>query len=230
MKKTIKILALILVAAMILCLAACGNNNTTKTETNQAAEKVIEIKKGEYLYKTLGDENLENIQKNLPSKVTFYMDQIGYAKTAEFTNQADIKKIVEMFVKIKVGGETDEFEADQYNNITFEFADGSTSKIPLCCKNFEFSTDNDYRMYTLENFDELWAFMESSVKDSDGIIVENETDTHENDKGDGIVETYDQETVMNAYEETVATEPETEEEENAEEAEYTEEEFEQSEE
>lgn len=119
--------------------------------------------KGEYLYKSLNDDNLANIDSSLPSAVFIRIDQGGYQRAADFCEEEDIRKAVELFTKIKIGNETNVAVTDNYNFVRFTFADGTEKVISLNLRNLEVSYYNEYRIYELDNFNEFWSFAESVV-------------------------------------------------------------------
>ena len=119
--------------------------------------------KGEYLYKSLNDDNLANIDASLPSAVFIRIDQGGYERVADLREEEDIRKAVDLFTEIKIGNETGVAVTDNYNFVGFTFADGTEKGISLNLKNLEVVFNSEYRIYELDDFDEFWSFAESVV-------------------------------------------------------------------
>lgn len=122
-------------------------------------------KKGEYLYKSLNDDNLSQIDTKLPSEVYIRIDQGGYEREACLQNADEIEEAVRLFTEITIGNETGEAVTDNYNCVEFTFEDGSTKTVSLNLKSLEVGYHNQYHIYGLDNFDDFWSFANSVVEE-----------------------------------------------------------------
>ena len=115
-------------------------------------------KKGEYLYQALGDEKLSRIKEEPPVELGFHIDQGGYGRTATFKEGAELDKAVELFCKIKIGEETDEWVTDNYNWISFTWKDGTYTVIRLNLHNLEWFIHEIPRSWKLEQLSDFWSY------------------------------------------------------------------------
>ncbi len=131
----------------------------TGTSTSEEVPPVHLPQEGEYLYEALNNEHVNNIDKEMPVKVDMLIDHGGMSETAAITDPEAIAGIVEAFMKIKIGRETDEFATDNYNGFSFTFSDGETAFISLNLMNLEVSAYGNYHLYELEDFGGFWRLM-----------------------------------------------------------------------
>ena len=130
--------------------------SSIKTESELPAAHVP--KAGEYLYRTLGDEKLANIQEEMPVELSFHVDQGGYGRTATFKTGEALDKAVKLFCAIKVGEESGEWVTDNYNWIGFTWEDGSRTGISLNLNNLEYYIHSTPHTYDLEELDAFWSY------------------------------------------------------------------------
>ncbi|MBR5951531.1 MAG: hypothetical protein IKZ87_08905 [Actinomycetaceae bacterium] len=123
---------------------------------------------GEYLYQTIGEPHLANIQTEKPLKFLAWIDQGGARKVIETEDPALIDQFVNAFVKIKIAAETDEFVTDNYNGAAFIFADGETVGISLNLTNLEVTKKYQEHLYELEDFDEFWGLVNEYAEYPEG--------------------------------------------------------------
>ena len=112
-------------------------------------------KKGEYIYDSLNSEKLSNIKTELPVKIMYINDQGGFRTYYTVEDPNKIAQAVELFTKIKVKAETNTMYTDNYNGISFVWADGSESYVSINYNNLEMSVYNQYHYYELEGLGEF---------------------------------------------------------------------------
>ena len=113
--------------------------------------------KGEYLYEALNDEHINNIKNEKPVSMYIQIDHMGAQEVADITDEEKLNRLVEEFVKIKIGDPTDLFVTDNYNGIGFMFADGATYYMSLNMYNLETNINGNMHMYELEDFGPFWT-------------------------------------------------------------------------
>lgn len=110
--------------------------------------------KGKPLYKEYGSDLLASLDTNKPTKIELLIDHGGDQTTYTLTSQEDIDKAVAAFKKVTIGEETYEFVTDNYNWISFTFADGQEVFISLNLYNMEYS-GYEYHLYELDHLSEF---------------------------------------------------------------------------
>ncbi|MBQ9021738.1 MAG: hypothetical protein IJ113_06965 [Eggerthellaceae bacterium] len=123
---------------------------------------------GEYLYQTMGEPHLANIQTEKPLKFLAWIDQGGARRVIETEDPALIDQFINAFVKIKIAAETNEFVTDNYNGAAFIFADGETVGISLNLTNLEVTKKYQEHLYELEDFDEFWGLVNEYAEYPEG--------------------------------------------------------------
>ena len=119
---------------------------------------------GEPLYRSLNNENLASIDTEPPVEIILWIDEMGDRRTAEITDKETIRELTELFTAITIGEEPGEAVTDNYNGVTFVFADGSTATVNLLLKSLEVEIYDTYYVYSLENFDLFWQAMNELTK------------------------------------------------------------------
>lgn len=128
--------------------------------TDQTQLKALHIpQKGEYLYLALEKPYLNQICEYPPVAVEIVIDHMGAQETAVVTDEQTIEAIVSAFTAVKIGDESQEFVTDNYNGISFTFADGNSSGISLNLKNLELNLNGEYHIFELDDFGPLWKLM-----------------------------------------------------------------------
>lgn len=120
---------------------------------------------GEYLYKSMNNDELAAMETQPPVAIDIVIDQGGYQRTAHLTAPEDIAACLDVFLPIKIGAETQEWVTDNYNGVTFTFADGSSCFVSLNLKNLEFNVGGEYHMFELDDFGGFWSYAQSVVTD-----------------------------------------------------------------
>ena len=113
---------------------------------------------GEYLYRALGDEKLENIPNEMPVELSFHVDQGGYGRTAVFREGAALDKAVELFCAIRIGEKPGAWVTDNYNWIGLAWEDGSYSYISLNLYSLEYFVHSVPHTFELENLGAFWSY------------------------------------------------------------------------
>ena len=118
---------------------------------------------GENLYQALNSDNLSNIKENKPVKIALYIDHGGPRDIYEVSDAEKIDEIVDLFTKITIGKQTNEYVTDNYNSIGFTFADGQEVYISLNLYNLETRVYNQEHLYELNNLQAFIQKMKESV-------------------------------------------------------------------
>lgn len=108
----------------------------------------------EYLYQAVNLKNINNIDNVLPNKIHIHIDRMGAANIADIVDEETIKKFVELFCKVKIDYETDQFVTDNYNSITFEFNE-EVERISLNLYNLEIHSHKGEHLYVLKDHEEF---------------------------------------------------------------------------
>ena len=156
MKKRI---AFVFVLAICMLLCACGTDNPESTISQGNENSRTALEEGAYLYEALGIEHISSIGEDLPTAVHIVIDHMGMQEIADVTDETQITELVEAFQAVKIGKQSNEFTTDNYNLIGFEFADGTNVSLNLNLKSLEIYRNDQWELYELECFDDLWNLM-----------------------------------------------------------------------
>lgn len=133
-----KLLSLVLVIVLLTALAACSSTSSQP------------------LYTFINDKNASNIKNDAPVKITVVEDHGGAQKIAIITDKDDIATLVDKFIKISVGKDTQMSVTDNYNSITLTWGDESETLIRINLDKLEFKKDDKLGEYELTNLDAFW--------------------------------------------------------------------------
>ncbi len=111
---------------------------------------------GERLCDAVGGEKLHRITDELPVSLTVIQDRGGERMIADVTDHEKISRLVELFAEIRIGEETGEMVTDNYNSISFTFADGTEEHISINLRSLELWVYGNPHVYGLENLSEFW--------------------------------------------------------------------------
>ncbi len=114
---------------------------------------------GEYLYEVHKSEYIRNMKKELPVQVYIIIDHMGAQEIADITDPETIQAVTDAFTDLTIAEETNEWVTDNYNSVTFTFADGTSVFISLNLTNLEYSVYGHEHMYELGNFAEFWTLI-----------------------------------------------------------------------
>ena len=112
---------------------------------------------GEYLYQAMSDARLANMKNEPPKKMEIGIDQMGYLRTAVFTEKDDLEEAVNLFMAIQIGSPDAPDVTDNYNYIHFTWNDGSESMIHIDLDVLACEINGRYRTYGLEHLEPLFA-------------------------------------------------------------------------
>ena len=122
---------------------------------------------GENLYQALNSENINHIKENLPTKVVYTYDQMGFRTYYTVEDPESIQKVVNAFTNITIKAETFQTATDSYNSITFSFGD-KESYVSFMHAILEVNVYNDLHYYELNGLGEFTKLMaELGVKTTD---------------------------------------------------------------
>ena len=110
---------------------------------------------GEYLYQALNNEDINNIKEQLPTKIMYVYDQMGFRTYYTVEDPEAIQKAVAAFCNITIKGETFEMATDSYNSIVLTFGE-KEAYVSFCHAVLEVSVYNEHHGYELNN---LGAFV-----------------------------------------------------------------------
>ena len=116
-------------------------------------------KAGEYVYKALNSERLDNIKTILPIKIMYIEDQSGFRTYYTVEDPEKIEEAVALFTSIKISKETEEVYTDCYNGIVFTWSDENESYVSINRNNLEVSVYNQYHYYELEGLGDFISGM-----------------------------------------------------------------------
>ena len=88
---------------------------------------------------------------------------MGYGREADFTGENTLKKVVDAFIKIRVGSDDAPMVTDNYNWIRFEWEDGEKYMIRLNLKALEYEIYGRYYSYYLMEDEEFWGIVYSNL-------------------------------------------------------------------
>ncbi len=111
---------------------------------------------GEYLYEALNNENLNNLNNELPAGIKIIIDHMGARAIADVTDEETLTILTDAFCKVKIGNDGGMWVTDNYNGLEFTFKDGSTYYLSLNLVNLEYSINGVQHIYELINFEEFW--------------------------------------------------------------------------
>ncbi len=111
---------------------------------------------GESLPEALAEPHMTNIETEPPVAIDIVIDHGGVREVAAVTDEATIRELVDAFAGATIAKETQEFVTDNYNSVSFTFADGTTKSISLNRTNLEVSFSNNYFLYELNDFGPFW--------------------------------------------------------------------------
>ena len=189
-----KILAVLLVLAMICAVAGCGSNSGTSDSdtvsdntTGQNTETTDDITSSSD--STTGDESSDQTKATLelpqigvsfwdylcgdahandtPVCIVVGIDQSGYIREATYESPEDIEYAIKQLKKVIISKEVDEDYTDNYNYLAIDWSDGGYTSVSLNLTNLEVFKDSKPHHYMLDNFDDFW-------KNSKNIAVEAE--------------------------------------------------------
>lgn len=122
---------------------------------------------GEKLYQALNSENINNIKENLPTKVVYTYDQMGFRTYYTVEDPESIQKVVNAFSDITIKDETQTVATDSYNSISFSFGE-KEAYVSLMHAVLEVNVYNDLHYYELNGLGEFTKLMsELGVKTTD---------------------------------------------------------------
>ena len=148
--------------------AAALGVEITEVRTESELPIVTLPQSGQYLYEAVGDAKLANIKNEAPAEIRFGIDRGGSLREAVITSDEEIAQAVALLTEIRIGEEVDEFVTDNYNYISFTWADGSTSGVSLNLRNLELSVRGTPHLYTLDGLSAFWSYGEARAVDREG--------------------------------------------------------------
>ena len=141
------------------------NIRVTGFKTLEEKPLVHVPEEGEYLYLAMSDEKLANILNEAPKEMEIGIDQMGYLRTAVFTEGDGLEEAVDLFTRIKIGSPDAPDYTDNYNYIRCVWEDGSASLIHIDLDVLSCSINGKYRTYELEELGPLFAMAYERFED-----------------------------------------------------------------
>ena len=114
------------------------------------------VRPGCYLYQTAESKKMLQLQSELPVKLKIIKDDEGNRQVKELTSSEEIEQVVELFVQIRVGEETDIYVTDKYHSISLFFDDGEKVVFSLNGDSLEYRKNGKTELYQLENIEQFW--------------------------------------------------------------------------
>lgn len=123
------------------------------------------VQEGEFLYLALNDDRLANINTEPPQEMEIGIDQMGYVRTAVFTEEDGLKEALALFQEIRIGSPDAPDYTDNYNYIRLQWKDGSESVIHIDLNVLVLPADEKYRTCELVNLEPLFALAYSRFEE-----------------------------------------------------------------
>lgn len=155
-RRLLKILAIIMSFTLILSMTACGSKTEESNEPTEepVTEETTEtIETANYLYKFISNENVNNMDKTVPSYI--YLMSIADASQtgAAVEGKDDIKALTDAFTSIEVG-EKIEISDDASGTYSIEFSwDDNDYSICLYGDIAEIVDDDGATYYSIKNYE-----------------------------------------------------------------------------
>ena len=111
---------------------------------------------GLYLYQTAENDKMFRLQSEPPVEIKVIIDNGGCQQIKSWTSTEEIKRAVKLFLKIRVGEETDLYVTDQYHSISFLFSDGEKVVFRLNGRCLEYKKNGKTELYQLDNIKQFW--------------------------------------------------------------------------
>ena len=142
---------------MTLLAISCGcGKKESLPESVSSNTSLSEVKDGEYLYLSLGADNMKNIVDVNPTEIYINIDRSGSEFTADIKDSARIEEIVNALCKTKIKCATGTDYTDNYNWVKFFFEDGTSYTLNLNLNLLEVTVNGSLMHYELDDFESFY--------------------------------------------------------------------------
>ena len=121
------------------------------------------LPEGEYLYKALGIDAMEQMETTPPELVEVHIDRMGSGQDYVFRDENAAAAAAE-FMKIIVGPDGAPEVTDNYNRISFRFADGTECVLRLNLYALEYRTEGSSHSYYLAGIEDFMTYAAENGK------------------------------------------------------------------